>query len=295
VRVPPLPVIVVHRNRAHRLAATLASIAASSTPVSIIVVDAGSDPGQRRAAEAATAARSADGTSGGSVFLAAGHNAGFGPSANLGFRYALDHLDGWEWAGLCPHDALVERDTVARIVEAVRDRPRAGLVCGDFGDGCSPRFDRVLGPHLTAAPDAEGWDPVDYPHGTLLFARRRLLDEVGLFDERYFAYCEEADLGLRASAVGWEIGLVRGAIVTNPETSNATAVVDYLQTRNTVQLVARHSGRRAGVTRFVIALWQTATAKSGGMFPHRRARLLALRDVLARRTGAPPRRLADLL
>ena len=46
----------------------------------------------------------------------------------------------------------------------------------------------------------EGWEPVDYPHGTLLLARRACLEDVGLFDERYFSYCEEADLGLRARA-----------------------------------------------------------------------------------------------
>ena len=46
----------------------------------------------------------------------------------------------------------------------------------------------------------------------MLFARRGALEDVGLFDERYFAYCEEADLGLRAVAAGWEVGLVRGRL-----------------------------------------------------------------------------------
>lgn len=286
--------IVVHRDRAHRLIDTLAALAASSRPVTPIVVDVGSEPDQRRAVEQLTADPSAAGPSGRAVLLQAGRNVGFGPAANLGFRDALEHLAGWEWIGLCPDDALVERDTIERILAAVRERPSAGLACADFGDGCSPCFDRVLGPYLDAATTSEGWSPVDYPHGTLLFARRRLLDEVGLFDERYFAYGEEADLGLRATAAGWEVGLVRGAIVTNPETSSATAVVDYLQTRNTIQLVARHSGRRAGAVRFAIALWQTATGRSGGMFPRRRARLLALRDVIAGRTGPPPDRVLRL-
>src|SRR3546814_11219572 len=76
-----------------------------------------------------------------------------------------------------------------------------------------------------------------------MFAHRTLLLEVGLFDERYFAYCEEADLALRAKAQGWETGLVRGAIVVNPHMGTPSRTVDYLQLRNTLLLVREHSGR----------------------------------------------------
>ena len=48
-----------------------------------------------------------------------------------------------------------------------------------------------------------------------MMLRRDCLDEVGLFDERYFSYCEEADLALRARRAGWKVGLVRGARVQN--------------------------------------------------------------------------------
>ena len=33
--------------------------------------------------------------------------------------------------------------------------------------------------------------------------RRSMLDEIGLFDEDFFAYCEDTDLGLRARIAGW--------------------------------------------------------------------------------------------
>src|SRR3546814_8770780 len=74
-----------------------------------------------------------------------------------------------------------------------------------------------------------------------MFAHRTLLREVGLFDERYFAYCEEADLALRAKAQGWETGLVRGAIVVNPHMGTPSRTVDYLQLRNTLLLVRERS------------------------------------------------------
>src|SRR5213079_2545548 len=115
---------------------------------------------------------------------------------------------------------------------------------------------------------------------------------IGLFDERYFAYCEEADLALRAAARGWECGLLRGAMVRNPYVGSASAAIDYLQLRNTLLLVREHSGRYHAFIRFAIAVWHLAV---GLVSPPRRgpywnvpARLQALRDHVLQRYGPPP-------
>ena len=146
-------------------------------------------------------------------------NRGFGPGANAGFRHILANPrpDDRDWIGLAPHDAEPAPDCLARILAAVGERPHAGLACADFGDGATPIVDPYFGGILGPATVTEGWEPAGHPHGTLMLAHRRVLEEVGLFDERYFAYCEEADLALRALAAGWETGLVRGAMVVNPD------------------------------------------------------------------------------
>ena len=119
-----------------------------------------------------------------------------------------------------------------------------------------------------------------------------MLDDVGLFDERYFAYCEEADLALRAAAAGWETGLIRGAIVVNPDLGTRVSVIDYLQLRNTLLLVREHSGRYHATIRFLLAIGQLL---SGLVSPARRgpywdprARVQALVDHARGRYGAPP-------
>ena len=125
-----------------------------------------------------------------------------------------------------------------------------------------------------------------------MLARRACLEDVGLFDERYFAYCEEADLALRAAAAGWECGLVRGAMVCNPYVGSASAAIDYLQLRNTLLLVREHSGRYHAFIRYAIALWHLA---SGAVVPSRRGpywnvrgRVAALADFARGRFGPPP-------
>lgn len=272
-------VVVIHRNRVDRLAATIAAFAAQTVPVRIVLVDSGSTDESHAAAVALLPA--------GSDVVRMERNGGFGPSANAGWRHFLTGAEG-EWVGLSPHDALPAPDAVERILEAVEGRPRAGLACGDFGDGTTPVVDPYFGGIQVPAGTDEGWDPAGYPHGTLLFARRAFLEDVGLFDERYFAYCEEADLGVRAHAAGWEVGLVRGARVHNPDMSNAAPAVDYLMVRNTLLLVREHSGRYKAFIRFVIACAQVVTERHRNPYHDRRARLLALRDFLRRRTGPPP-------
>jgi GT2 family glycosyltransferase len=43
--------------------------------------------------------------------------------------------------------------------------------------------------------------------------RRTMLEETGLFDDDFFAYCEDSDLGLRARLMGWKAQSVPGAVV----------------------------------------------------------------------------------
>ena len=180
-------------------------------------------------------------------------NLGFGPGANLGFRHFLaQRRRGREWIALAPHDALPEPDCLRRMLDALRAN---GLEPG-WPAPTSATAPRRSSIRTSAASSrrrtvAEGWEPAGHPHGTLMLARRACLEEVGLFDERYFAYCEEADLALRAAAAGWECGLVRGAMVRNPYVGSASAAIDYLQLRNTLLLVREHSGRYHAFIRYV--------------------------------------------
>jgi GT2 family glycosyltransferase len=98
---------------------------------------------------------------------------------------------------------------------------------------------------------------VDVPHGTLMLVRRECLGQIGLFDERYFAYGDEHELGARAVRRGWKIGLVWGALVANPETSTPSVWRSYLFARNSLLLVGTYYGRGAGLLRAIVILLNT--------------------------------------
>jgi GT2 family glycosyltransferase len=157
--------------------------------------------------------------------------------------------------------------------------------------------DRYFGAMAVPAARGSGWEPADFPHGTLLMARRDCLREIGLFDERYFAYCEEADLGVRARRAGWEVGVVWGAVVHNPDWGSAK-VADYLMLRNSLLFIRTHSGSYPALVRFVMAIGQavmTAARPAHQRPPQFRlaGRALALLDFARARYGAPPAVLGD--
>ena len=275
----PVPVVIVHRDQPERLLDTIDAFRCQDVPVTITVVDNGS--------------RSVPVVEADDVeVVAMGANLGFGPAANVGYRRFLADASGGDWVVLAPHDALPEPTCLRHMLEVLERRPRAGLACADVGDGATPVVDPYFGGILAPATVREGWEPAGHPHGTLMLARRACLDEVGIFDERYFAYCEEADLALRAKAAGWESGLVRGAMVKNPYVGSASAAIDYLQLRNTLLLVREHSGAYHAFIRFSIALWHLA---SGAVAPSRRGpywdvegRVRGLVDFARGRYGPPP-------
>jgi N-acetylglucosaminyl-diphospho-decaprenol L-rhamnosyltransferase len=284
VRTPAVGVVIVHWNQPELCLNTLGAFADQSVPVDVVVIDNGS------AAEALDELRP---HLNGATLCTLGRNAGFGPAANVGFRHWLE--DGrHSFLAVAPHDALPEPDCLERIVKVFESHPEVGLASADVGDGATPTVHPYLGSMPVPASVAEGWEPGDYGHGTLLMARRDCLLEVGLFDERYFAYGEEIDLGLRAKKAGWSVGLVRGARVHNPSMGAGPAVVDYLFYRNTLLLVSEHWGAYNAAVRFVLA----AIAIPSGMFIpstrpplfSARGRLRGLIDFLRGRYGPPPSR-----
>lgn len=273
--------IVVHRDQPERCRETVAALRSQlGASVGVTIVDNASSTPARAALDAIADARVVD----------AGRNAGFGGGANVGLREWL--ASEGEWALVVPHDARPAPDCLRRMLDAVDDVEDAGLVSAEYGDDEVPAIDPYFGALSTTAERGVGWQPAAYAHGTFLLLRRQCLVDVGLFDEAYFAYCEEADLALRAAAKGWRAGIVWGAVVHNPHQASPRAVVDYLMVRNTVRLVRTHFGNYNATVRLLIAAlstpWHALRGSTRSPWFDARARVLAVRDVILGRFGPPP-------
>ncbi len=275
-------VVVVHRNRPDSIAQTVGAFLDQPSTVGVVVVD--NDSSEEARADLVEQVAPAD-------VIFADSNLGFGPGANVGIRRWMRSGVG-EWVAITPHDSRPSPDTLELIMSELVDRPDVGLVSADVGDGCRPIIDPFLGSIDSQPEVTQGFDRSDYPHGTLMLARRQCLEEIGLFDERYFAYCEEADLGLRAAAAGWQCGVVRGAMISNPGMSSSIELVAYLQLRNTLLMLREHFGRWNVTFRTILALLQIPVGMvhppARGLHWSPRGRLKAIRDHLLGRYGPPP-------
>ncbi len=153
--------------------------------------------------------------------LRLGENFGYGRANNEGLRRALEA--GAEFVALVNNDVEVGPEWLARLREAARAQPRAGLFTGTLLfkdeervnstglaiDGFGRARDRDFRLPLEQLQRSDG--PVAGVSGGAALLRVSMLREIGLFDEAYFAYYEDVDLSLRAAEAGWTSWYVREA------------------------------------------------------------------------------------
>jgi GT2 family glycosyltransferase len=71
--------------------------------------------------------------------------------------------------------------------------------------------------------------------GAAVLYRRKMLDEIGFFDDDFFLYDEDTDLNFRAQLAGWKCVYVPGAVVHHVANATAVRLSDthvYYHTRN---------------------------------------------------------------
>ncbi|MBN2289846.1 MAG: glycosyltransferase family 2 protein [Candidatus Glassbacteria bacterium] len=149
-------------------------------------------------------------------------NQGFAGGNNHGIRQA-----GGEYLALINNDASAAPDWISRMVEAARADSRAGAVASLVLDGNRPgvldslgvglALDGMSRQRMKGLPRPRAAETSECPlfSGCACLLRKSALDEVGLFDEDFFAYCEDTDLGLRLRLAGWKVLAAPRAEVTH--------------------------------------------------------------------------------
>jgi N-acetylglucosaminyl-diphospho-decaprenol L-rhamnosyltransferase len=277
--------VIVHWNRPLECVAAIRSFAAQLPGLQILVLDNNSSPGNYETLRQ---------ESGPTVeILRLEKNKGWGPALNIALRKWLNQ-EVSRYCFISAHDAEPSPDCLERLLNAMETDPKLGIACPQYPDGSVPHLSAWHGvaQKLVERSRSDGVQSIDVPHGTLMIVRRECLLEIGLFDERYFAYGDEHELGARAHRYGWKAGLVWGAIVANPRTSIADNWRSYLFTRNSLLLVHDYFGKRAAWLRALIILMNTLRL---AIIPPRsdfafsaRARWQGCRDYFANQFGSPP-------
>lgn len=219
--VPKVRVVVVNWNRRDLLSACLNSLAHQThASYEVWVVDNGSKDGSADFVESLAARFPVP-----LHLIRNAENRGFCAANNQGFAGAKN-----EWIALLNNDAEADPGWLEALVDAGEsagepDGP-VGMVASKILVWEDPsRIDKCG--HLIY-PDGQnrgrGTGEVDrgqydqqkevlWPDGCAALYRRAMLDEIGGFDEEFFAYADDAELGLRARWAGWDCRYAPAAVV----------------------------------------------------------------------------------
>ena len=150
-------------------------------------------------------------------------NAGFAKANNLAIARALN--DGAQYVALLNNDTKADERWLEHLVRAMASKSDIGICASKMLRMDDPRvldsaghifkwgrvFDRGVGEIDTHQYD-DRLDIVGACAGACLY-RREMLEEIGLFDERFGSYYEDAELSWRAHNRGWRARFVPEAVV----------------------------------------------------------------------------------
>lgn len=148
-------------------------------------------------------------------------NLGFPKTCNIGIK-----LCRGKYVALLNNDTVVDKKWLEALVETIENNAAVGMcaskilsmgsvalidsvginICFDGMSRGRGRLENDIGQYSTT-------EEVLLPSGCAALYRKKMLDEIGVFDEDFFSYCEDTDMGLRGQLAGWKSFLVPEAIV----------------------------------------------------------------------------------
>jgi len=144
-------------------------------------------------------------------------NLGFAGGNNVGIRYALKN--GAEDVILLNNDTIVASGSIESLVKnrsdiagAVLKFRRRGKVIYDLGGHIDWWIGRAVHKEVKSRKDIVPKTP-DYVSAAAMRIRRNVIEKIGLLDENFFIYYEDADFCARARKAGFSIAIEPKSIV----------------------------------------------------------------------------------
>lgn len=191
------------------------------------------------------------------VLIQNGANRGFAVGNNIGLRYALaTGASAFVW--LLNNDTIVAPDALRHMVDLGRTDPTLGAIGATMLEYRRPEIIQFAGGQYMSqwtgmAPPLRADTPrsaaprlrpkLNFICGGCLLVPVSVLERVGLLDERFFVYAEDADFCFRVSAAGYTIGYApaaeiwhKGGATTVPQ----SAFNDFHNVRSALLLAQKH-------------------------------------------------------
>ena len=148
------------------------------------------------------------------IIIEPGDNLGFSKACNLGAQSAT----GEYLLFLNPDCEINTIETLKNMLQFMRSNPKTGICCplymshkGKVISDIRPHYfgsNRHTAHHFNQLPGNYAW-----ASGAALMISKQLFKQIGGFDEQYFMYFEDVDLGLTVRKAGYEVSEVANTLV----------------------------------------------------------------------------------
>lgn len=154
-------------------------------------------------------------------------NLGFGAGCNVGIRKALK--DSSEYIWLLNNDTRVNPQSLSTLTQKIETDPSIAAVGSviyyldenlnniqAWGGGYVSLWAGRARHCMLPANDST----LDYLTGASILLRSSALTEIGLFDELFFMYWEDADLCFRLRNAGWKLAVAANSFIWHKESAS---------------------------------------------------------------------------
>jgi GT2 family glycosyltransferase len=155
------------------------------------------------------------------------------------------------------NDTRAEPDWLEALVRTAEAHPGAGMVGCRICSFADPDIVDSIGMGICLDGMSRGrfrnrrWsslclldeEKILFPSACAALYKRAMIDEIGFFDDDFFAYAEDSDLGLRGRLAGWEALLATRAVVYHKYSQSSgsfSAFKVYLVERNHYWVVLKN-------------------------------------------------------
>lgn len=207
--------------------------------VQVVVVDNGSIDGSRNLIKSYPSVS----------LVALDRNYGFAGGVNRGIKYAIEQ--GAEFVALFNNDAVADKNWHKELLKGISKNSEIGIATCKLLSKDKTYYDSTGDlytswgypyPRGRDEPTSEKYDTEEFVFGASGGAsiyRVKMLEEIGLFDEDFFAYYEDVDISFRAQLAGWKVRYIPNAVAYHgiSKTSGGINGFTYRQTMKNLPLL----------------------------------------------------------
>ena len=194
-------------------------------------------------------------------------NLRFSGGNNAGMKYALDN--GAEMLLLLNNDTVVDPDFLSFMIARIRGTDRCGMVAPKilyfekpetiwYAGGIISMWTgtmRHAGIRETDSGQHNSAGATDYATGCCLLTQREVIEKVGMLDESYYMYTEDADWSLRVRRAGYAIMYEPRARIWHKLSVSAGGHLSWYKMKNKYVSNLRFFGRYAAWYQWPVFPW----------------------------------------